>query len=96
VIELARSQTRILLTEDRDFGRLVFAAAHAASGVIYIRFPAERRSELPRRVLELVEREALRLETSFTVVGLRCRPELPRYCSAGGKVAVHVIPRMPP
>jgi predicted nuclease of predicted toxin-antitoxin system len=26
VIELARSEQRILITEDRDFGRLVFAA----------------------------------------------------------------------
>jgi len=69
VIELAHSESRILLTEDRDFGRLVFAAAHPTSGVIFIRFPAGRRSELPARVLDLVGREAARLKTSFTVVG---------------------------
>ena len=69
VIELARSERRILLTEDRDFGRLVFAAAHSTSGVIFIRFPAERRPELPARVLNLVANESARLATSFTVVG---------------------------
>lgn len=68
VIEIARMQHRILLTEDRDFGRLVFAAAHPASGVIFIRFPANRRAELPRRILDLVQREDLRLLQSFTVI----------------------------
>ena len=31
VIELGRSEGRILFTEDRDFGRLVFAATRATS-----------------------------------------------------------------
>jgi hypothetical protein len=51
VIELARVESRIVLTEDRDFGRLVFAAIRATSGVIYIRFPAARRAELASRIL---------------------------------------------
>ena len=69
VIELARSESRILLTEDRDFGRLVFAAGRPTSGVIFIRFSAERRPELPARALDLVRREATRLAESFTVIG---------------------------
>ena len=69
VIELARSDARIVLTEDRDFGRLVFAAAHTTSGVDYIRYPAPRRTELPARILYLVQREGERLARSFTVVG---------------------------
>ena len=69
VIELARPEGRIVLTEDRDFGRLVFAATRATNGVIFIRFPATRRTELAARVLDLVRREGDRLEKSFTVVG---------------------------
>ena len=69
VIELARPESRIVLTEDRDFGRLVFAATRATSGVIFIRFPATRRTELTARVLDLVRREGDRLEKSFTVMG---------------------------
>lgn len=69
VVELARGESRILLTEDRDFGRLVFAAARATSGVVFIRFPADRRAELPDRILHLVRKEGARLTTSFTVVG---------------------------
>lgn len=71
VIALARPDNRIVLTEDRDFGRLVFAATHATSGVIYIRYPAPQRPELPGRILQLVQREGERLEKSFTVVGPR-------------------------
>ncbi|MCC6532456.1 MAG: DUF5615 family PIN-like protein [Burkholderiales bacterium] len=68
VIRMAREGGRIVLTEDRDFGRLVFAAAWATSGVIYIRYPVLLRPQLPGRVLRLVQREGQRLEMSFTVV----------------------------
>jgi predicted nuclease of predicted toxin-antitoxin system len=38
VIDFARSERRLLLTEDKDFGQLVFAAAKQNSGVILIRY----------------------------------------------------------
>lgn len=69
VIELAHPEGRVVLTEDRDFGRLVFAATRATSGVIFIRYPAPRRIELTARVVDLAQREGDRLERSFTVVG---------------------------
>jgi Domain of unknown function (DUF5615) len=37
--DFAASDRRILITEDKDFGQLVFAAARAHSGVGYMRFP---------------------------------------------------------
>jgi predicted nuclease of predicted toxin-antitoxin system len=42
VMELALAENRILLTEDKDFGWLVFAARVDSPGVILIRFPAPR------------------------------------------------------
>ncbi len=42
VLELARQEQRILLTEDKDFGRLVYADQQATGGVILIRYPAGR------------------------------------------------------
>ncbi len=38
---LAYSEAKILLTEDKDFGRLVYAHAHPSGGVILIRFPSK-------------------------------------------------------
>ncbi len=68
VLELASRERRVLLTEDKDFGQLVFAAATPASGVIFIRYPAAARSLLPQIILELVNAEQERLSGSFVVV----------------------------
>lgn len=46
VIEIARGERRILLTEDKDFGHLVFAAARETSGVILIRAQPRARAGL--------------------------------------------------
>jgi len=68
VIRLATSERRILLTEDKDFGQLVFAAGKETCGVIFIRYPASLRSELPQRVLDAVKRESARMQTAFVVL----------------------------
>ena len=40
VIAHAVGERRVLLTEDKDFGQLVFASGVPSSGVVFIRFPA--------------------------------------------------------
>src|ERR1035441_8417909 len=45
VMELALAESRILLTEDKDFGWLAFVAHAESPGVILIRFPASTREE---------------------------------------------------
>jgi hypothetical protein len=67
-MELALSGNRILLTEDKDFGWLVFAARVDSPGVILIRFPASARTLLPEAVLKLVTEHASQLEGSFVVL----------------------------
>ena len=54
VIDFARAERRLLLTEDKDFGQLVFAAAKQNSGVILIRYPASARAALSAAVLKLL------------------------------------------
>ena len=68
VMALASREKRILLTEDKDFGQLVFAAAQSASGVIFIRYPVTARSTLPNVVLDLVGKEQDRLYGAFAVL----------------------------
>ena len=68
VIALALRECRILLTEDKDFGQLVFAAGRKSVGVVLIRFPASARSALESRVRELVRKHADRLMGSFVVL----------------------------
>ena len=49
VIDLAVREARILITEDTDFGQLVYAHAHPSAGVILLRFPAAVRGDLGSR-----------------------------------------------
>jgi predicted nuclease of predicted toxin-antitoxin system len=51
ILDQALREGRWLLTEDKDFGQLVYAAAHRAFGVILLRFPADARAELGRVVV---------------------------------------------
>jgi len=68
VMELALAENRILLTEDKDFDRLVFAARVDSPGVILIRFPASARRLLADAVLKLVRDHASQLVGAFVVV----------------------------
>jgi predicted nuclease of predicted toxin-antitoxin system len=68
VIAMAVREGAVLLTEDKDFGQLVFAEQRAAAGVIFIRFPAMFRAELPQVVCHLVEQRGEKLVGSFVVV----------------------------
>jgi len=68
VIELARSERRLLITEDKDFGQLVFATAKQNSGVILIRYPASTRSPLTAAVLKLLADNGENLYSRFAVL----------------------------
>ncbi len=68
VLDLALAENRILLTEDKDFGWLVFAARIDSPGVILIRFPASARGSLTEAVLKLVREHASQLAGAFVVV----------------------------
>lgn len=68
VMELARSEGRILLTEDKDFGQLTFAARAEAPGVILIRFPPSARATLPAAVQQLVRERGANLSHAFVVL----------------------------
>ncbi len=68
VIELALKENRILLTEDKDFGQLVFAHGHKSLGVIFLRFPFSARDHVSKELCELVRRKGESLTGSFVTV----------------------------
>ena len=53
-MEMAYTEGRILLTEDKDFGWLAFAGHMDNPGVVLIRFPATARVTLAASVTRLV------------------------------------------
>jgi predicted nuclease of predicted toxin-antitoxin system len=68
VMDRAVKDSRILITEDKDFGQLVYARMQTTGGVIFIRFPARARRSLPAAVVELVRRCGESLIGNFTVI----------------------------
>lgn len=75
VIAQAADEGRILLTEDKDFGRLVFVNASESAGVILFRFPENRRRGMAESVRQAVRRPGHALKGAFVVV----RPGLIRF-----------------
>ena len=68
VLALARSETRVLLTEDKDFGLLPYAMRHETAGVVLIRFPVRARSALGQSIVDVVAELGDRIAGAFVVV----------------------------
>ena len=68
VLSLALSEQRIVITEDRDFGELVYARGRSSAGVVLVRFHSDARNMKAAAVLEAVNRLGIRLMNAFTVV----------------------------
>lgn len=68
LIDLAARESRVMITEDKDFGQLVYAELRASSGVILIRFPGSSRQSLPAEVLRAVRMLGDRLTLAFVVL----------------------------
>ncbi|HLH55020.1 MAG TPA: DUF5615 family PIN-like protein [Verrucomicrobiae bacterium] len=68
VLEHALNERRVLITEDRDFGELVYARGRSSAGVILVRFQSRARSTKVATVVEAVSKLGFRLQGAFTVV----------------------------
>ena len=65
---MALREGRVLLTEDKDFGQLVYAQSQQSCGVIFVRYPASARKTLPKAVVNLVSEIHADLTGSFVVL----------------------------
>jgi len=68
VMEFAVVDDRILLTEDKDFGQLVYAQGRKTVGVILLRYPALARKRISEDVIKLVHMYGEGLTGSFVVI----------------------------
>jgi predicted nuclease of predicted toxin-antitoxin system len=68
LIEQASRERRILLTEDKDFGWLVYVSYTDSAGVILIRFPGYARQTLVDVFMHLVHTQGQELSGAFVVV----------------------------
>ncbi len=68
LMEQAYREQRVLLTEDKDFGWLVFVSQARSAGVILLRYPALGRESMVRTVLQLVTAQAEAIRETFVVI----------------------------
>ena len=68
LIAQAGRERRILLTEDKDFGWLVFASHAESPGVVLMRFPGNARQALAQIIVQVVQEEGENLTGAFVVV----------------------------
>jgi predicted nuclease of predicted toxin-antitoxin system len=68
LIDQAHRDQRILLTEDKDFGWLVFVSRADSAGVVLIRFPGHARQTMAHSVVRLVQEQDEQLVGAFVVV----------------------------
>lgn len=68
LIEQSAREHRILITEDKDFGWLVFVSHAESAGIILIRFPGNARAALVQTVYQLVREQGEQLSGTFVVV----------------------------
>jgi predicted nuclease of predicted toxin-antitoxin system len=70
VIQLAKEDDRILITFDKDFGKLVFKLKQMVKGVILLRFSPVSPSIISENIKKLLVMKNIKLEGHFTVVGV--------------------------
>ena len=68
LLQLALEDQRILITEDKDFGSLVFSGRVQSPGVVLLRFHASTRSLIGPSISALVREHGERLLGAFTVL----------------------------
>jgi predicted nuclease of predicted toxin-antitoxin system len=79
VLALSAAQSRIFLTNDKDFAELIFLKRQAAAGVVLIRLPRFSTPAKVERVLEVIAQQGESLLGVFTVIeadAIRRRPFL--------------------
>src|SRR5215468_11274133 len=62
VLERALNEKRVLITEDRDFGELVYARGRQSAGVVYVRFDSRARFAKTATVVEAITKLGSRLQ----------------------------------
>jgi len=68
---------KALLTEDEDFGQLVFASQADSAGVILIRYPGNARKSLQEAITEMIREQGTEIQNAFVVMQpgqIRMRP----------------------
>src|ERR1041384_4156787 len=68
VLSRARAENRILITNDKDFGEMIFRERREHNGVIFLRLSDERSANKIRVLQHLLENYSAKLSDQFVTV----------------------------
>ena len=68
VLKIANEQETILLTEDKDFGELVFRLKMPNHGVILVRMMENSRAEKIKKVVNVILQHYVQLKDAFSLI----------------------------
>lgn len=68
VMSRAHREHRLLLTEDKDFGDLIFRQARPSAGIVLLRIGAPQRQQKEPRLIAAIERFGDALFGRYTVI----------------------------
>jgi predicted nuclease of predicted toxin-antitoxin system len=68
VVELAMREERLLLTEDKDFGDLIFRHGRAAPGIVLMRITSENPRLQDERLITAIDQYGDRLFGQYLVI----------------------------
>jgi predicted nuclease of predicted toxin-antitoxin system len=73
ILALARAEQRTVITNDRDFGELIFRRLNPGTGVLYLRLGTLDASGAVERIVEVLERYPGEITEYITVTPTRIR-----------------------
>jgi len=68
VMSQAEAEQRVVITEDKDFGQLVFSGGRGVTGCLFLRYPAAARRSIAPEIVQVVGAIASRIPGSFVTV----------------------------
>ena len=68
VLNLCQKKKCVLITNDKDFGELVFLEKKVARGILLLRFDLEATNQKVQRVLDFLKFHKSKLEKNFVVL----------------------------
>lgn len=68
VLHLSNQEQRVLLTQDKDFGELVFRLRNVHYGVVLVRLPGYTPSDKAALVMKLLLQHQAEITKAFTVI----------------------------
>jgi len=68
ILEIAKQNGSILITEDKDFGELIFSHKAAETGVIFLRYHVSERESICESLIQIIKKNGFNLRNRFTVI----------------------------